>query len=78
MLSYLETKVECLFLCSPITVLAAMFAAVPFVGPYWAGLPAAVELWLGHGQGLRALLLIIAHMIPSYFVDTAIYSEIKG
>ena len=54
-----------------------MFAAIPFVGPYWASFPGVVDLWLVQDQGLAAIGFFLAHMLPSYVVDTAIYSEIK-
>ena len=54
-----------------------MFAAIPFVGAYWACIPGVVDLWLVQGQGLAAIACFLAHMLPSYVVDTAIYSEIK-
>ena len=59
------------------TALAAVFAAIPFVGPYWASFPGVVDLWLVQDQGLAAIGFFLAHMLPSYVVDTAIYSEIK-
>lgn len=61
-----------------VSATAAIFAAIPFVGAYWACLPAVVELWLVKGQGLAALACLIAHMVPAYVVDTAILREIKG
>ena len=60
------------------SLLAALFAAVPFLGPYWASLPAVVELGLVHGHSITATCLFLAHMLPTYVVDAAIYSEIKG
>jgi hypothetical protein len=36
-----------------------------------------VDLWLVQGQNLAAIAFFLAHMAPSYVVDTAIYSEIK-
>ena len=65
-------------ICLLSPAIAAIFAAIPFVGTYWAAFPAIIELWLVNGQSIQALLLLICHMLPTYVVDTAILSEIKG
>ncbi|CAH2045197.1 unnamed protein product, partial [Iphiclides podalirius] len=58
------------------SVLAAVLGAAPFLGPYLAGLPAALDVWL-QGRPMSALLLPIAQAAPIAFLDAAVYAEIK-
>ncbi|XP_026742957.1 transmembrane protein 245-like isoform X1 [Trichoplusia ni] len=58
------------------SVLAAVLGAAPFLGPYLAGIPAALDVWL-QGRPMAALLLPIVQAAPIAFLDAAVYAEIK-
>ncbi|XP_047536645.1 transmembrane protein 245 isoform X2 [Vanessa atalanta] len=58
------------------SVLAAVLGAAPFLGPYLAGIPAALDVWL-QGRPMAACLLPAAQAAPIAFLDAAVYAEIK-
>lgn len=62
----------------PFLVIATILGAIPLVGTYWVVLPGVVELWCLRGSYWLALLLLLLHLLPYSFLDTALYSEIKG
>eukprot|EP00092_Neocalanus_flemingeri_P065678 GFUD01079908.1.p1 GENE.GFUD01079908.1~~GFUD01079908.1.p1 ORF type:complete len:391 (+),score=82.63 GFUD01079908.1:30-1175(+) len=57
---------------------SSFIAACPFTGQHIVALPAALELYCLQQRPVAALLLVITQVAPSWLVDTAIYSEIKG
>ena len=63
---------------TPSPAIAGMAAVVPLVSPYVAALPAIAELLIVDSDWLSAMLLFLLHLLPSFFVDAAIYSEIEG
>ncbi|KAM7535675.1 hypothetical protein Aperf_G00000097422 [Anoplocephala perfoliata] len=60
------------------SIIATILGAIPLMGTYWAVLPGVVELWCLRGSYWQALLLLLLHLLPYYFLDTALYTEIKG
>lgn len=57
---------------------SSFIAAVPFTGQYIVAVPASLELWLLQDRPVPAILLIVFQVAPSWLVDAAIYSEMKG
>ncbi|EUB63412.1 Transmembrane protein C9orf5 [Echinococcus granulosus] len=60
------------------SIIATILGAIPLVGTYWVVLPGVVELWCLRDSYWLALLLLLLHLLPYSFLDTALYSEIKG
>ncbi|XP_023325507.1 transmembrane protein 245 isoform X2 [Eurytemora carolleeae] len=59
-------------------IFSSFIAAVPFTGQYIVAVPACLELWLLQDRPVHSILLIIFQIAPSWLVDAAIYSEMKG
>ena len=57
---------------------SSFIAACPFTGQHIVALPAAIELYCLQQRPIAALLLVTAQVAPSWLVDTAIYSEVRG
>lgn len=69
----------CGFVSDLTTVVASVLAAVPFLGTYWCSLPAFLDLWLIQDRFSLGVILILVHFVlPSTFVDPAIYADVKG
>jgi len=60
------------------SILAALFAAVPILTPYWAGLPAVLEIMLIQREWIKGGVMMLMLITPMMAVDAQIYSEIKG
>lgn len=56
------------------SLLASLFAAVPIVMPYWAAIPAVLELIIIQGEYTWGAVMMGAQMAPMSIVDTQIYS----
>jgi len=57
---------------------SSFLAAVPVTGQYLVSLPASLEVWLLQDRPIAAVLLMLLQVAPSWLVDAAIYSEMKG
>jgi predicted PurR-regulated permease PerM len=59
------------------SIIASVFACLPIINTYWVGLPGLLKLWLIDDKPFVAFAFFFALTFPTYFVDMAIYSEIK-
>lgn len=59
-------------------LLAGVLSLIPVVGVYWSSVPGFLVLWLVDGRLLRAAVFIFLQILPTYFIDMAVYSEIEG
>lgn len=60
------------------SAVAAILGAAPFLGTYWACIPAVFDLWLAQEKGLQAILFAAVQFVPMSIVDATIYAEMKG
>lgn len=58
--------------------IAAILAAVPLLNAYWASLPACLYLYFfdGNLSLVKSLSMFGLAMLPSFMVDSSIYSDI--
>ena len=59
-------------------LLAGLLSLIPVVGVYWSSVPGFLVLWLVEDRFLRALVFMLLQILPTYFIDMAVYSEIEG
>lgn len=60
------------------SAIAAILGAAPFLGSYWACIPAIFDLWLAQDKGFYAILFAAVQFLPMSVVDATIYAEMKG
>lgn len=59
------------------SVISAIFGALPFVSPFWASVPACIDLSMS-GNSRQAIIMGLLAYGPSSYVSTEFYSEIKN
>ena len=75
-ISYIECLVQASIVVLPL--LFSAFMAIIGHGQTLVAVPGAVELACLQERPLAALALVVAQLAPSWLVDTAIYSEMRG
>ncbi|KAK0421329.1 hypothetical protein QR680_015180 [Steinernema hermaphroditum] len=60
------------------SMLAAVFAAIPIMAPYFVCVFGLVELYLVRGEAAAAIVFVIASVAPIMFADATFYREVKG